>query len=241
METADSAATTLRRVPPASHPEPTLATPKAVSTAQALDLAFAGEACEFVQADGTSRVIAVHRWAGDASPADVALFVDVSRGPTLDIGCGPGRLTAAVADRGVYALGIDISAEAVRQTRARGAAAVCQDVFADLPGSTAWQHVLLADGNVGLGGDPVRLLSRVAELLAADGSVLVEVAGPGVGTVHEEVRLRVGDRVSPTFDWATVGVDTIDSVALEAGLVVERLRQDSGRFVATLRHPKAGP
>lgn len=212
-----------------------------MSAAQALDLAFAGRPCEFVQADGTSRVMAVHRWTRDASPADVTLFIDVCRGPTLDVGCGPGRLTAAVGDRGFYALGIDISAEAVRQTRARGAAAACQDVFADLPGSMAWQHVLLADGNVGLGGDPVRLLRRVAELLADGGSVLVEVAGPGVGTVHEQVCLRVGDRMSPPFDWATVGVDTIDSVAEDAGFVVERLRPHSGRHVATLRHAKVGP
>lgn len=239
MASADGASTTVRASSSSRHPEPRLAKSTGISTAAALNLAFVGEPCEFVQADGTSRVMAVHRWTRDASPADMALFVDVCRGPTLDVGCGPGWLTAAVTDRGFQALGIDISGEAVLQTRACGAMAVCQDVFVELSGSRAWQHVLLADGNIGLGGDPVRLLKRIGQLLAADGSALVELAGPGVGTVHEQVRLRVGDRMSPPFSWATVGVDTIEAVAGQADLVVERLRHDSGRYVATLRHAEA--
>lgn len=185
--------------------------------------------------------MAVHRWTRDASPADLNLFVNLCQGPTLDVGCGPGRLTAAVTDRGVHALGIDISIEAVRQARRRGAAAVHQDVFADLPGSTGWQHILLADGNIGLGGNPVRLLRRVAELLAADGSVLVEVAGPGVGTVHEQVRLRIGHQVSLPFSWATVGLETIGAVAGQAGLAVTARHHDSGRYAATLQHAEVHP
>jgi SAM-dependent methyltransferase len=251
MRFADSAAETLALVPsPSRHRAPrsgttatgnTTGTTTAITTVDALDLAFAGAPCEFVQADGTSRVMAVHRWRGKASPADLNLFVDRCHGPTLDVGCGPGRLTAAVTERGFYALGIDISTEAVRQTRARGAAAVRQDVFAGLPGAMAWQHVLLADGNIGLRGDPVHLLRRVVELLAADGTVLVEVARPGVGTVHEQVRLRVGDQISPPFSWATVGVDSIEAVAAEGGLELAGLHHDSGRHVATLRPTEGRP
>ena len=46
------------------------------------------------------------------------------------------------------ALGIDISPEAVRQTRRRGAAAVCRDIFTDVGEELRWQHILLADGNI---------------------------------------------------------------------------------------------
>lgn len=249
MRFADIAAETLVLVPSRSrHQAPrsdvtftgrTTGIPTAITTVAALDLAYAGEACEFVKADGTSRVMAVHRWKREASSADLNLFVRPCQGPTLDVGCGPGRLTEAVTNHGIHALGIDISTEAVRQTRARGAAAVSQDVFADMPGSTAWHHILLADGNIGLGGDPARLLIRLAHVLARDGSILVEVAGPGVGTIHEQVRLRIGERTSSPFSWATVGVHTIGAVAGEAGLDVERVHQDSGRYVATLRHREA--
>ena len=80
-----------------------------------------------------------------------------------------------------------------------------------------------------------------AVVLAADGTVLVEVARPGVGTVHEQVRLRVGDQISPPFSWATVGVDSIEAVAAEGGLELAGLHHDSGRHVATLRPTEGRP
>lgn len=207
-----------------------------VSTTAFLDAAFAGRTCEVVRADGTCRVMASHRWSGDATPTDIALFVDACEGPTLDVGCGPGRLTGALADRGLDVLGIDISAEAVRQTRRRGAAAVRQDVFVDLPGSILWHHILLADGNIGIGGHPVRLLQRIGELFSANGTALVEVAGHGAVSVHEHVQLRMGAQMSRPFTWATVGPDAISEVAAAAGLIVSDLRCISQRHVASLRH-----
>ncbi len=190
--------------------------------------------CDIIHPDGSSRLLAADRWSGEPSEGDLALFVEPCAGPTLDVGCGPGRLSGALVARGVDVLGVDISAEAVRQTRRRGARAVCQDVFAHLPGS--WAHVLLADGNIGLGGHPVRLLERVAELMSPDGAALVELSGGGGMTVHENVHLRVDGRTSRPFGWATVGAAAIQSVAAAAGLVACEVRSVAGRQVATLRH-----
>ena len=78
------------------------------------------------------------------------------------------------------ALGIDVVHEAVGQTRARGAAALRRDIFGAVPGEGRWQTALLADGNVGIGGDPVALLRRLRRLLLPGGRVVVEVAPPGV-------------------------------------------------------------
>ncbi len=207
-----------------------------LTSVQALDAAFAGIPCRVVRADGSTKALAVHHWRGEASSSDHALFVDQCTGPTLDVGCGPGRLTTAVARRGIEAVGVDISAEAVRLARIRGAAAVWQDVFEDLPSRRRWQHVLLADGNIGLGGDPVRLLHRVADLLHPSGTALVELAGPGVQHGRERIRLQVGSRVSDPFLWATVGVDQIGDMAAAADLAVTEVRSLSGRHVATLQH-----
>lgn len=207
-----------------------------ISTAQALDAAFAGESCDVVTADGSSRALSTDRWTGEASPADLALFVEPCTGPTLDVGCGPGRLAGALVDRGVDVLGVDISPEAVRQTRSRGATALCGDVFAQLPGANRWHHVLLADGNIGLGGHPARLLRRIADLLSPHGTALVELDGTGAVAVHENLCLRVGERLTHPFDWATVGTQAIDELAAAAGLVVTDLRQVSHRSVASLQH-----
>ena len=67
---------------------------------------------------------------------------------------------AALAARGVPALGVDLSAVAQRLCRRRRTPMVRRDVFGPLPGEGTWGHVLLADGNIGIGGDPLRLLRR---------------------------------------------------------------------------------
>lgn len=214
-------------------PGTALSVGKQLTSAEALDAAFAGAHCELVRADGQAKRFAAHRWSGPASAEDVALFVDPCTGPTLDVGCGPGRLTVAVMKKGLPALGIDISAEAVRLTRKGGGTAVQQDVFDDLP-QARWQHMLLADGNIGLGGDPVRLLRRLLHRLESGGTMLVELAGPGVSGGRQRVHLRVDGRICDPFDWATVGIDEIERVAAKAGMAVIGLRSLAGRHVATL-------
>ena len=95
----------------------------------AFDAAFAGQSCQIVRPDGTTEALSTHRWQGDVTPSDLALFVEPCHGATLDIGCGPGRLAGALAARGIEVLGIDTSVEAVRLTLARGAMALRRDVF----------------------------------------------------------------------------------------------------------------
>ena len=83
------------------------------------------------------------RWIGglDAAPddqlADEHVLGQCSGRRTLDLGCGPGRFTAALRARGSAALGVDNSAVAVELTRRRGGAAVRRDLFAPLPAEGA--------------------------------------------------------------------------------------------------------
>ena len=89
----------------------------------------------------------VTRWLREADAVDRRLLAGCA-GPTLDVGCGPGRLIAALTAHGIPSLGIDISLEAVISTRARGGAALRRDVFAPIPGEGRWPWVVLADGNI---------------------------------------------------------------------------------------------
>ena len=187
---------------------------------------------EVEHADGTRMPLAVDQWL-DAVPGDKSL-VDRCHGPTLDVGSGPGRLTVALAERGIPALGIDITPFAVRLAQSAGALALLRDVFDRVPGAGRWMTVLLADGNIGIGGDPAALLQRVSELLTPGGHALVEVQPPGVPLRCEHVRLRREGTTGAWFPWAYVGADQIGGIARGAGLVPTQTWAASGRWFAEL-------
>ena len=187
---------------------------------------------EVEHTDGTRMPLAVDRWL-DAVPGDTSL-VDHCHGPTLDVGSGPGRLTVALAERGVPALGIDITPFAVQLAQSAGALALLRDVFGRVPGAGRWMTVLLADGNIGIGGDPAALLQRVNELLAPGGHALVEVQPPGVPLRCGHVRLRREGAMGAWFPWAYVGADQIGGIARSAGLTPGQTWDASGRWFADL-------
>jgi SAM-dependent methyltransferase len=175
------------------------------------------------------------RWDGPADEDDEVLLARCL-GPTLDVGCGPGRLTAALAERGVVVLGIDVVHGAVGRTRERGGAALRRDVFETLPGEGRWETALLADGNVGIGGDPVTLLHRLRELLDPRGRVVAEVGPPGTPHTDDWASLECGDE-QQVIPWSVVGVEDIGRFAQLAGLaVVERL-QFGERWCVVLEEP----
>ncbi|MFC0032646.1 methyltransferase domain-containing protein [Micromonospora chaiyaphumensis] len=189
-----------------------------------------------VHADGTRRRLPVDRWHGPAEPA-TATVVSRCAGPTLDLGCGPGRLTVALARAGLVTVGVDVSARAVALTRARGAVAVQADLFRPLPAEGRWQHVVLLDGNIGIGGDPRRLLRRCRELLRADGSVLVELDPPGSGAWQGRARVVSGRHRGPSFGWARLDTRAVHRTASAAGLAVREVFPADDRWFAELIRP----
>jgi SAM-dependent methyltransferase len=187
---------------------------------------------EVEHADGTRTPLPVADWLR-TRPGDTSL-VDRCSGPTLDVGSGPGRLTVALAERGIPALGIDVTPQAVRVARAAGAMTLVRDVFGHVPGAGRWMTVVLADGNIGIGGDPVALLRRVAELLGPFGKALVEVQPPGEPLLKERVRLRAAGKIGAWFPWAYVGTDQIVDVAESAGLAAGESWTADGRWFTAL-------
>ncbi|MHA6780189.1 methionine biosynthesis protein MetW [Pseudonocardia saturnea] len=179
--------------------------------------ALSGQHAELVRSDGGTARLDVDRWRGAAAGEDRWLL-ERCRGATIDLGCGPGRLVEALAARGIETLGVDVAVEAVAQCVGRGVPAVHADVFAPLPGEGTWSHALLADGNLGIGGDPAALLGRAAALVAPGGTVLVELDPTEPGLWRGEARVRSRHAVTPPFPWACAGPTALPDLAAGAGL-----------------------
>ncbi|HEY3630387.1 MAG TPA: class I SAM-dependent methyltransferase [Jatrophihabitantaceae bacterium] len=174
------------------------------------------------------------RWAGSLDDADRTVL-DRCVAPVLDVGCGPGRFVLALAEQGQAALGVDITPAAVQLTQRHGAPALHRDVFVRTPGEGRWPTALLMDGNVGIGGDPERLFTRLRKVITNAGQVLVEIH-PDPGTDRcSTVRFSLGGLVGPPFPWAEIGRTALDRHAQRAGYVVVEDWSVGGRSFAVLR------
>lgn len=176
----------------------------------------------------------VARWRAPADAVDRSLLNGVD-GPLIDLGCGPGRMIVAAQCAGVPALGVDISAAAVRVARRAGADVVLGSVFDPLPAEGRWDTALLIDGNIGIGGDPVRLLRRAGELIRPGGSVIVEShPDPSADRRFNAVVTDRHGRASATFPWAEVGLEALLTAADEAFLIPRAAWTTSGRTFCEL-------
>ncbi|WP_109283455.1 class I SAM-dependent methyltransferase [Streptomyces orinoci] len=185
--------------------------------------------------DGWLLPLEVERWCAEAVPADMTVL-ERCQGPVVDIGCGPGRLVVALAERGHPVLGVDISRAAVTRTRRAGGAALCRSVFEALPSEGRWGTALLLDGNIGIGGDPRALLARVARIVAPGGLLLAEAAE---AEVDERLLVCIDDgrgRSGPVFPWARVGASALTRHASAAGWRTAEQWTASGRVFVALRH-----
>ena len=105
-----------------------------------------------------------------------------------------------------------------------------------MPGEGAWDTVLLADGNIGIGGDPAALLRRCAQmLLDAAGRIVCDLSDPGTGLSVRDAWLNSRGLQSPVVPlgprWAP---EAIDGLALAAGLTRHSVREHHGRWFAVL-------
>jgi len=186
-----------------------------------------------VATDGRVVDLDLRRWLAPVDDADRSVLARCGD-HVLDVGCGPGRFVRALAEEGIAALGVDIAETAVSLTLRQGVPALLRDVFDRVPAEGRWPTVLLMDGNVGIGGDAVRLLRRIRLLLSPVGRLLVEVDPAGVDEVLSVRFSRQGRAVGQPFSWARLGLAALRRYAADAGYEVGETWSADGRVFAEL-------
>jgi hypothetical protein len=133
------------------------------------------------------------------------------------------------------------NADAVRRTHADGGPALVRSVFDRVPREGHWRTALLMDGNVGIGGAPGALLTRLRRLLRPGGTLIVETAaGPPDRDERLHVRLHDGARAhGPHFPWAVLGPDALERHAGAAGWTMTASWTTDGRIFTSLHTPGA--
>ncbi len=177
------------------------------------------------------------RWHDVADVTDLDAHTRV-RGSVLDVGSGPGRLVTALSALGVQVRGIDVCPAVVALATSRGADTLHADVFDDVPGAGSWTTVLLMDGNIGIGGDPDRLLSRLAEIATPEGRLVVELASPSSRSRGRRARVAHPGGLTEWFPWAVVTVDELPAYAARTGWAVAETWCRDGRWFSVLTRPQ---
>jgi SAM-dependent methyltransferase len=190
----------------------------------ALSLCLRSDRGELVAADGW-------RWLCPTGSEEEHVL-DRAEPPVLDIGCGPARHLLALAARGVEGLGLDVTPAAVELARSRGAQVVEGSVFGSVPRTGGWGTALLLDGNIGIGGNPLTLLTRVSTLLRPGGRVLVELGPPGTNGRFQLARVETDAYRGPWFGWTEVGADSIDALVAAVGMNLTKVWSAGGRWFA---------
>ena len=168
-----------------------------------------------------------------------AAIVDavMSRSPrtVLDIGCGEGWLSRALAERGASVTGVDVVPELIEKARAAGGADFRVMSYEEIAAGALDISVDAAVANFALiGGDAVDGLMRTAhKLLTAGGALIVQtphpvVAGgdaPYVDGWREGSWAGCGENFSRPAPWYFRTIETWVRLVVESGLDLVELRE----------------
>jgi SAM-dependent methyltransferase len=196
--------------------------------------------------------------AFDAWPEHERKAMDLVRGRVIDLGCGAGRVSLHLQERGFDVTGLDISRLALKVCKERGLRKVKLGSIQILrlqPNS--FDTAILFGNNFGLVGTPSkakRVLRDLHRILSDGGLILAETLDPYKteepahlayhrrnrknGRLAGQVRMRVRYRQyrTPWLDWLILSRDELAGIVKGTGWKVDECLDSGGpQYVAVLR------
>jgi SAM-dependent methyltransferase len=209
------------------------------------------EICErddgyFESSVGTKGYFAEYRdW-----PAHQKKGIRLARGRVLDVGCGPGRVALHLQQKGLDAVGVDISPLAIRICKECGIKkARCMSITQVNRRLGLFDTIAMYGNNFGLFGSFKRarwLLRRFRGMTGPDARIIAETLDPYTtknplhlryhrvnrrrGRMAGQMRLRIRhlDLATPWFDYLFVSQDEMRRIAVGTGWKVAQVIESGG-------------
>jgi len=189
--------------------------------------------------------------------------VDLARGRVLDIGCGAGRHSLYLQQKGLDVTGIDNSPGAVKVCKLRGlkkaSVRSVSDVDKFKPG--AFETVLMLGNNFGLFGSArgvKRITRKLDRITSADARIIAGTRNPyrtddpnhlhyhrwnkKRGRMPGQIRMRVRfeKTVGAWFDYLFVSPEELETLLKDTPWQVERfLAREEANYIVVLQKKKA--
>ena len=183
--------------------------------------------------------------------------IGLARGRVLDVGCGAGRNSLYLQERGHDVVGIDLSQSAIEVCRERGMkSAFVKSVTTIGPGLGTFDTILMLGNNFGLFGGFSRarwLLRRFKSITTENARIIAESRDPydtddldhfayhdlnrNRGRMAGQLRLRVRYKgaKTPWFDYLIVSRDEMEAILCDTGWAVSRyVDQEDGPYIAVI-------
>lgn len=185
--------------------------------------------------------------------------IGFARGRVLDIGCGAGRHSLYLQEKGHQVLGVDVSPLAIQTAKLRGLKNARLMTIAEIgPKLGRFDTILMLGNNFGLFGNPSKarsLLRRFLKMTTAEARIIAEsldIYKPPVPAYHRkyhvmnrnrgrmpgQVRIRVRYRefATPWFDYLLASKSEMKQIVKRTGWAVERFIESKGpQYIAIIR------